>query len=102
MEKSGGDNSMLSKEDKFITRINKRSFKVNSIGIKLDCLKVRNMPAPSSRMSYREYRTLEKFEKKGSPLNQRFYFSAKVIITQNSERPSLHVKLAHLRNYNTH
>lgn len=43
---------MLLKEDKFITRINKRSFKVNNIGIKLDCLKVRNRPAPSSRMSY--------------------------------------------------
>ena len=59
-EKSRGDNSMLTKGSEIITRIIKRFSEVNDVGIKLDCLKVRSRLAPSSQVSYREYRILEK------------------------------------------
>lgn len=51
--KPKGDSSMLLKRNEVITRITKRFLKVNDSGIKLDCLKTRSMPVPSSRMSYR-------------------------------------------------
>jgi len=51
--KSGGDNSMLIKGNEIITRIIKRFPEVNDIGIKLDCLKVKSMLAPSSQIPYR-------------------------------------------------
>ena len=50
--KIGGDNSMLIKGNEIVTQTIKRLSKVNNIGIRLDCLKIRNMPVPSSRMSY--------------------------------------------------
>jgi len=37
------------------------------------------MPAPSSRMPYREYRAWEEFEVTGSPSLQESYSSAKVV-----------------------
>jgi len=44
---------MLLKGNEIVTRTIKRLSEVNSIGIRLNCLKIRNMLAPSSQMSCR-------------------------------------------------
>lgn len=60
------------------------------------------MPAPNSRVPYREYRALGEFRFSGSPPNERSHSPARIIMIENSERSSHNVKLAYLRNCIVH